>query len=181
MFGLYLMFNRNCSDALEVYTEAFNAQVKEKQTFKEVIKSNPNFPLAKEDEDLIIYSKIKIGNMQVICVDSSERSLAGFNTYIFVKEEEDVVRKAWSILKQDGVIYTELDATTFAALHGSLRDKFGINWMFTVPKPKVVSAKTEQIKLKLPTSKSKSEQFNIVKEKQSVANPVKDDLPIKWE
>lgn len=155
MIGYYLMFNRNCAEALEVYSHAFDAKIKEKQTFGEISKENPNFPLAKEDENLIIYSKIKIGSTQIICIDSSERSLAGFNTYIFVKDEEVVVRKAWSILIEGGTIYAELQPTSFALLHGSLRDKFGINWMFTVPKPKTPRIKTEQIKLKPSPSKLK--------------------------
>jgi PhnB protein len=44
------------------------------------------------------------------------------------------VQKAWDILKQNGEIYMELAPSFFAALHGSLRDKFGINWMFTALK-----------------------------------------------
>lgn len=141
MLGYYLMFNRTCSEALDVYVKALNGKIKEKRTYKEAIEQNPTFPLAKEDENLIIYSKLKIGSSQLVCVDASERSLPGFNTYVFVKDEEELVRRAWSILVQDGVVYADLQPTTFAVLHGSLRDKFGINWMFTVPKPEEVKTK----------------------------------------
>ena len=42
-----------------------------------------------------------------------------------------LVRNAWNLLKEDAEIYMDLAPTFFAALHGSLRDRFGVNWMFT--------------------------------------------------
>lgn len=42
-----------------------------------------------------------------------------------------LVRNAWNLLKEDAEIYMDLAPTFFATLHGSLRDRFGVNWMFT--------------------------------------------------
>jgi PhnB protein len=49
-------------------------------------------------------------------------------------KDSNFVKTAWDILKQDGKIHMELTPSFFAVLHGSLQDKFGINWMFTVSK-----------------------------------------------
>jgi len=49
-------------------------------------------------------------------------------------KDEAMVRKAWDTLKLGGEIYMELTPTFFAAVHGSLRDRFGVNWMFTALK-----------------------------------------------
>ena len=49
-------------------------------------------------------------------------------------KDADFIQKAWNVLKQDGEVYMELTASFFAVLHGSLRDRFGINWMFTAIK-----------------------------------------------
>jgi PhnB protein len=38
------------------------------------------------------------------------------------------------MLKQEGEVYMDLAPSFFAKLHGSLRDKYGINWMFTALK-----------------------------------------------
>lgn len=44
------------------------------------------------------------------------------------------IQRAWDVLKQDGKVYMELAPSFFADLHGSLQDKFGINWMLTALK-----------------------------------------------
>ena len=54
--------------------------------------------------------------------------------YILIGEDEDQTKKAWEVLKEDAKIHMELSPTFFAKSHGSLQDKFGINWMFTVEK-----------------------------------------------
>jgi len=155
MLGFYLMFNRNCAEALDVYSQAFNVKVKEKQTFGEKIQqNNAGFPFAKEDLDLIVYSKIKIGSTRIICLDSSERSLPGLNMCISVKEDEIKVKKAWQILLNGGKIYYDLAPTSFAILHGSLQDKFGVNWIFTVPNPKQPEPKKGSAKAKVPVKKN---------------------------
>ena len=48
--------------------------------------------------------------------------------------DASLVQKAWDTLKNGGQIYMELAPSFFAKLHGSLRDRFGINWMFTAEK-----------------------------------------------
>lgn len=60
------------------------------------------------------------------------RCQPGANMYISVTTKDlSLVENAWDLLKQDAEIYMELASTFFAELHGSLRDKFGVNWMFT--------------------------------------------------
>jgi len=157
MFGYYLMFNRNCADAIAAYAKAFGVKIVEKQTLKEMTQTGSQFPFAKEDMDLIVYSKIKVGKTEIVCFDSSERSLPGLNMYIFIKDDKETVQKAWAVLSQGGKIYASLESTTFAVLHGSLQDKFGVNWMFSVPKPKEPKESNQKtktpMKLKLPKSK----------------------------
>lgn len=67
-----------------------------------------------------------------MCADSEDRNQPGENMYVSVTTEDlNLVRNAWNLLKEDAVIYMDLTPTFFAELHGSLRDKFGVNWMFT--------------------------------------------------
>ncbi|KPU44634.1 hypothetical protein OXPF_17200 [Oxobacter pfennigii] len=61
--------------------------------------------------------------------------MIGNNMYVSITtKDEAFIQKAWDILKQDGEVYMEPTSSFFTTLHGSLRDKFGINWMFTVLK-----------------------------------------------
>lgn len=50
---------------------------------------------------------------------------------------EAAVRKAWDVLKEGGEVYMELAPSFFAKAHGSLRDKYGINRMFTAMKQRL--------------------------------------------
>jgi PhnB protein len=46
----------------------------------------------------------------------------------------DYVQTAWNTLKEGAKIYMELAESFFAKAHGSMCDRFGVNWMFTVTK-----------------------------------------------
>lgn len=134
MLGHYLMFNRNCAEALEVYAKAFDTQVAEKQTYGDM-PPNPAFPVAEENKSLVLHARIVIDGMEIMCADSSEPSKSGDNMYISVTTKDAaMVQRAWDILQEGGEIYMKLSPQFFAAAHGSLCDRFGINWMFTVPK-----------------------------------------------
>jgi PhnB protein len=128
------MFNRNCADALDFYSKAFDAKIIEMQKYGDM-PPNPAFPIAESDKNLVLHARIEIAGMEIMCADGSEKIIAGDNMYISVTvKDSSMVQKAWDILKQNGKIYMELTPSFFAVLHGSLQDKFGISWMFTVSK-----------------------------------------------
>ena len=134
MLGHYLMFNRNCEEAVKVYEKAFNGKIIEMQKYSDM-PPNPAFPIPDEDKNLVLHAKVQLDGMEIMCADSSERSIKGDNMYVSITTKDTgLVEKAWGILKQDGEIYMELAPSFFAALHGSIQDKYGINWMFTALK-----------------------------------------------
>lgn len=134
MLGHYLMFNRNCVEAIKTYEKAFDAKNLEIQKYGEM-PPNPAFTIPDSDKDLVLHARLQLDGMEIMCADSSERSTSGNNMYISITTKDAAfVQKAWDVLKQDGEIYMELAPSFFATLHGSLRDKFGINWMFTAMK-----------------------------------------------
>lgn len=130
MLGHYLMFNGNCAEALEVYASAFGGKIMEMRRYGDM-PPNPDFPVPEDKKNLVLNSRLQIDGQELMGADSSERGEAGSNMYVSVVLDEKAVQKAWDGLKQDAEIYMELTPTFFASLHGSLRDRFGINWMFT--------------------------------------------------
>ena len=129
MFSHYLMFDGDCAAALGTYVEAFGAQIVEIQTYGQI--QDPGFP--EEMKDLILHSRLRWQNSELMCADSSEHRHSGDNMYVAVASpDEDFVRRAWEVLMKDGTIYMDLESTVFSGAHGSLRDRFGVNWMFTV-------------------------------------------------
>ena len=134
MIQHYLMFNRNCAEALDVYAKAFGGEIKEKQTYGDM-PGNPAFPIAEADVGLVLHARLVIDGAELMCADSSARSEPGSNMYVSVTLSDAApIRKAWDVLKQDGTVYMELAPSFFAVAHGSLRDKYGVNWMFTAMK-----------------------------------------------
>jgi len=128
----YLMFKGNCNQAIELYKEAFGAKLLYKQTYGEA-KNMVNFPIYPEMEELVMHSTIEIDGRTIMCGDSPDTNISGSNMNISVESDTtDKIQKAWDILKQEAQnINMELNQTFFAKLHGSLKDKFGINWTFT--------------------------------------------------
>lgn len=134
MLGHYLMFNRNCGEALLVYEKAFDVKLTEMQKYGDM-PPNPNFPIPEENKELVLHARIQLEGGEIMCADASQPGEVGNNMYVSITTKDAaLVQKAWDILKQDGEIYMELTPSFFAVLHGSLRDRFGINWMFTAIK-----------------------------------------------
>ena len=133
MIGHYLMFNNNCGEALEVYQKAFGAKILHKQTYGDM-PENPDFPVADEDKGLVLNAQFEIAGTVLMASDVGQLSAnKGSNMYVTVTtEDKDLAAKAWELLKEEGEIINDLEPTFFAELHGSLRDKFGISWMFSV-------------------------------------------------
>lgn len=133
MLGHYLMFNRNCAEALDVYVNAFDASISVKQTYGDM-PPNADFPVSEADKGLVLHAQLVIDGSVLMCADSV-KVRAGNNMYVeYTTHDGAIVQKAWDMLKDGGEIYMELAPSFFAAAHGSLRDRFGVNWMFTVTK-----------------------------------------------
>jgi PhnB protein len=121
-------------EALETYAKAFNAKIGEAQKYGDM-PPNPAFPIADSDKGLVLHARLTIDGTELMCADASESSSAGSNMYVTVTTPDAaLVQKAWDALKDGGEIYMDLAPSFFAHLHGSLRDRFGINWMFTASK-----------------------------------------------
>lgn len=132
MLGHYLMFDGNCLEAIELYKKAFGATVKEMRQYKDM-PEDPNFPVSEEQKELVLNAMLEINGSSVMCADAPQRSVSGKNMLITLTTPDGaVVTKAWDVLKVDAEITMDLAPTFFAQLHGSLQDKFGVNWMFTV-------------------------------------------------
>lgn len=134
MIGHYLMFNRNCAEALQTYVKAFDARISEMQKYGDM-PPDPNFPVAEADKGLVLHARLQLGGAEIMCADSGDRNTPGDNMYLTVTTgDEELVRRAWEMLAQGGEVFMELTPSFFAKAHGSLRDRYGVSWMFTVLK-----------------------------------------------
>ena len=133
MIGYYLMFNNNCGEALAFYEQALSAKILQKQTYGDM-PPDPDFPVAESDKHLVLNAQFEIAGTVLMASDVGPLSAnTGSNMYITVTtDDKEFILNAWSLLKNNGEVVNELAPTFFAELHGSLRDRFGISWMFSV-------------------------------------------------
>ena len=132
MLGHYLMFNRNCAEALQTYEAAFGVKAAEVQKYGDM-PPNPAFPVAEADKGLVLHARMTLDGAELMCADSRERWQSGTNMYVTVTTgDEAALKRAWDALAPGGEVYMALTPTFFAKLHGSLRDRFGISWMLTL-------------------------------------------------
>lgn len=132
MVGIYLMFSGNCGEALGVYEKAFGVKVQGQMQYGD-LPADPGFPMDEGDRELVLHSMFEVDGVQVMCADNREGCVMGDNMYVSLTTQDEArMRAAWDALKQGGTVYMELAPSFFAKAHGSLRDRFGINWMFTV-------------------------------------------------
>ncbi|RID82545.1 VOC family protein [Mesobacillus zeae] len=133
MIKPYLMFNRECEDAFKLYQEAFDGELLAMQKYGDM-PPNPEFPVDESDKDLVLHAQLKLTeNGYIMGSDGSRDCIEGQKVCISVElNSEEPAIKAWNILKEGGNVQMDLQPTFFSKLHGSVKDKFGITWMFTV-------------------------------------------------
>ncbi|GHU64615.1 hypothetical protein FACS189418_9130 [Clostridia bacterium] len=121
--------------ALNLYQRAFGGQIVDVQYYRD-LPEDSGLVVSEEDKDLILFSRlIWPDGRELLCADIIGPVERGNNMYVSVQTEStSEVNKAWLNLREGGKIHMDLMTSFFATLHGSLQDKFGINWMFTVPK-----------------------------------------------
>ena len=133
MIKPYLMFNRECDEAFKLYQKAFDGEMLHIQKYGDM-PPNPEFPVAEDDKDLVLHAELKLTETgSIMGSDGKRDSQDGGKVSISVElASEESAKNAWNVLKDGGSVHMDLQPTFFAKLHGSLVDKFGVTWMFTV-------------------------------------------------
>ena len=131
MFQHYLMFSGDCEEALKTYEKAFGGKV----TFLCRYGDTPGAEIPEEQKNLVMHANFYVGDACIMCADYPYKTTPGDNTFVMppfktIKE----VKKAWDVLKEGATIIEDLSPSFFAEIYGTLRDKYGINWMLMIEK-----------------------------------------------
>lgn len=136
----YLNFAGNCRQAVEFYAEVFRIAKPRIQTFGEM--PNPNFPLPPEAKDLILHAELQISGTPVMFSDIFPGSpfTAGNNVSLtVVTKNRDEILNAFNKLRDGGTVHMDLQETFWSKLYGNLRDKFGVEWQFSLDSGETMS------------------------------------------
>ncbi|MBN2666648.1 MAG: VOC family protein [Bacteroidales bacterium] len=133
----YLNFRRETEEAFNFYKSVFGGEFQgEISRFRDIPPSEDMPPLPEEDKDLIMNIALPIlGGHLLMGTDAPEsmgfRVSSGNNVYITLQPDtrEETLR-LFNALSEGGTVEQELQDMFWGDYYGSLRDKFGIQWMF---------------------------------------------------
>ncbi len=133
---VYLVFNGNCREAVEFYADVFNTEKPQFMTFGES-PSDPNYPLPEEAKDKIMHTRLSILGSNVMFSDDFNGSVTFGNNInlAVVSEDEELIRNSFNKLKEGGHVSMELQETFWSKCYGSVRDKFGVEWLLSHEDP----------------------------------------------
>jgi PhnB protein len=128
----YLSFHGECQEAIELYTKAFNIEASEDiMRFGDMPESPENpMPISDEQKDWILQATLPFGDNFIRLSDSPLEINDDITDRIAVVVESsvEVVKQAFDVLQEEGMVIMPLQQTFFSPSYGILRDKFGVMW-----------------------------------------------------
>lgn len=124
----YLYVNK-AKDLIEFYTDVFSANLLFKTTYAEMFDEDEK---TEDAENKIAFASLQLPSGQLIYLSDTSSGIEAVPGSImslhlsFDNEEE--LRGIYEKLFDGGEITMELEETPWAALYGSIRDKFGVEW-----------------------------------------------------
>lgn len=130
----YLMFAGRCQEALDFYTAAIGAQVEMVMHFNESPDPVPAGMLPPGFEKKVMHSSFRVGQSVIMASDGCD-PVAGFRgiTLSITVGTEAEADKLFNALVEGGKVTMPLTKTFWSPRFGMLTDKFGLDWMISLP------------------------------------------------
>ncbi|MFC4301970.1 VOC family protein [Cohnella boryungensis] len=134
---VYLNFDGIAEQAIEFYSEAFNANDVKKVKFKD-IPQDPNYPLPDNELNMIMECAIEFAGGKIMMSDllSSMKAVTGElvqgnNLLIsLVFDDKQKMEEYFNNLSVGGKVTMPLSNWPWSSCFGMLVDKFGVTWKF---------------------------------------------------
>ena len=134
LIDVYLNFNGNCREAVLFYADVFGNEAPQIMSFGDA-PQDPNVTLPEAAKNLVIHARLNISGSNVMFSDvfPGMPFVEGNNVSLtLVSKDLDEVKSAFDRLKEGGDVRMELQETFWSKRYGSLKDKFGIEWQFSL-------------------------------------------------
>jgi len=139
----YLNFRRETLEAFNFYKSVFGGEFQGKVSrFGDIPPSEDLPPLPEEDKDLVMNIALPIlGGHLLMGTDAPEsmgfRVSFGNNVYITLHPDTRAeTKRLFDALSEGGNVEQELQDMFWGDYYGSLRDKYGVQWMFNCDEKK---------------------------------------------
>lgn len=131
----YLNFANSTEDAFRFYASVFGTKIAHLSRFSEIPPSPDNPPLPESVANLVMHAELPIlAGHSLMGTDAPGEMgfqvVAGNNVYIML--EPDTREQAsflFAALSEGGKVEQPLQETFWGAYYGSLKDRFGVQWM----------------------------------------------------
>lgn len=128
----HINFNGNAEEAFEFYRSVFGGEFAKIIRLKDL--AGPDFPVAENEKNKILYISLPIGKNILIANDvpesmgrvSENENRSKISVSADSREEAD---KLFAGLSAGGSVEMPMDNTPWGSYFGMFRDKFGIEWM----------------------------------------------------
>ncbi|WP_263380361.1 VOC family protein [Granulicella paludicola] len=135
--NLHLVFPGSCTEAFAFYETVFQS----KSTFKMTYGEAPaEMPTPEGAKDLVMHTAMPLGSMTLMGCDApphmGEPKMGGFHISVDMPDEDEV-RRIFAALSEGGSVQMPLTPTFWTPLFGMCKDKFGVEWMVSVPGPEM--------------------------------------------
>ncbi len=138
----YLNFSRHTEDAFNFYKSIFGGEFSSINRFSEIPPTEGMPPLPEADKNLIMHMSLPIlGGHELMGTDAPEsmgfKVNFGNNVYIMLQPDtRSETERLFKGLAAGGAVEQELQDMFWGDYYGSLRDKFGVQWMFACSEKK---------------------------------------------
>jgi len=131
---LHLVFPGNCRDAFAFYEKTFNSKIFMTMTYGD---APPGSPVPPDSKDRVMHTAMPLGSITLMGCDTPagvKSPIGGFHISISLSDEAEV-KRLYAALSEGGSIQMPLTATFWSPLFGMCTDKFGVEWMVSIPGP----------------------------------------------
>jgi PhnB protein len=138
----YLNFTRHTEEAFNFYKSIFGGEFSSINRFGEIPPMEGMPPLPDADKNLIMHMSLPIlGGHELMGTDAPEsmgfKVNFGNNVYIMLQPDtRSETERLFKGLADGGKVEQELQDMFWGDYYGSLRDKFGVQWMFACSEKK---------------------------------------------
>ena len=131
----YLEFNGNTETAFNFYKSVFGGEFIAVMRYSDIPEKTPDTRVTEEEKNLIMHIALPMGSNMIMGTDvpkSMNEATFGSNHSICIDaESRDEANRFFNGLSQGGTVTMPMDDMFWGDYFGSLRDKFGVQWMIS--------------------------------------------------
>lgn len=132
--NLHLGFTGDCDAAFSFYETVFGTKRPMTLRYRD---APEGMPCPEGAEDLVMHTALQVGSITLMGADAPPGRGKPFGGYDISLEDSDdaEVRRLFAALSEGGNVMMPLAPTFWTSLFGMCTDRFGVNWMVSVPGP----------------------------------------------